>query len=514
DGELEFVGRADHQVKVRGFRIEPGEIEQVLTDHPDIDRAAVVAREDQPGTTRLVAYVVAQGALRAEDVRQFARDRLPEYMVPSAVVLLGELPLTANGKLDRAALPAPESGATGAGREARTPQEQIVCDLMAQVLGLPRVGVDDDFFELGGHSLLATRLIARIRAAFSVEIGLRTLFEGRTAGAVAARLDTAGPARLALAKQRLPETVPLSFAQRRLWFLHKMEGPSATYNIPLILRLTGELHLDALRAALGDVVARHESLRTVFPEADGTPFQHVLDEVAVEVAVTDCTEAGLPEALASAARHAFDLAGEPPLHVELFGLAPDRYVLILVLHHIAGDGWSLGPLASDLTHAYTARVQGQAPDWAPLPVQYADYTLWQNELLGDQNDPDSLFATQITYWTRQLADLPDHLDLPTDRPRPTITTYRGDYLTVDIDPTLHQHLTDLARTTGASLFMVLQAGLAALLTRLGAGHDIPLGSPIAGRTDHNLDHLIGFFVNTLVLRTHTHDNPTFTQLIN
>ncbi|MYX94060.1 non-ribosomal peptide synthetase, partial [Streptomyces sp. SID486] len=514
DGELEFVGRADHQVKIRGFRIEPGEIEQVLTDHPDIAQAAVVAREDQPGTTRLVAYVVAQGALRAEDVRQFARDRLPEYMVPSAVVLLGELPLTANGKLDRAALPAPESGATGAGREARTPQEQIVCDLMAQVLGLPRVGVDDDFFELGGHSLLATRLIARIRAAFSVEIGLRTLFEGRTAGAVAARLDTAGPARLALAKQRLPETVPLSFAQRRLWFLHKMEGPSATYNIPLILRLTGELHLDALRAALGDVVARHESLRTVFPEADGTPFQHVLDEVAVELPVTDCTEAGLPEALASAARHAFDLAGEPPLHVELFGLAPDRYVLILVLHHIAGDGWSLGPLATDLTHAYTARVQGQAPDWAPLPVQYADYTLWQNELLGDQNDPDSLFATQITYWTRQLADLPDHLDLPTDRPRPTITTYRGDYLTVDIDPTLHQHLTDLARTTGASLFMVLQAGLAALLTRLGAGHDIPLGSPIAGRTDHNLDHLIGFFVNTLVLRTHTHDNPTFTQLIN
>ncbi|MEG8281371.1 non-ribosomal peptide synthetase, partial [Streptomyces sp. AHA2] len=266
DGELEFVGRADHQVKIRGFRIEPGEIENVLTEHPHIAQAAVVPREDQPGRTRLVAYVVARETLRPEEAREFARERLPEHMVPSAVALLDSLPLTANGKLDRAALPAPDFAPTGSGREARTPQEQIVCDLFAQVLGLPRVGVDDDFFELGGHSLLATRLIARIRAAFSVEIGLRTLFEARTAGAVAARLDTAGPARLALTKQQLLDAVPLSFAQRRLWFLHKMEGPSATYNIPLTLRLSGELDRDALRAALGDVVARHESLRTVFPE--------------------------------------------------------------------------------------------------------------------------------------------------------------------------------------------------------------------------------------------------------
>ncbi|MFD4028949.1 amino acid adenylation domain-containing protein, partial [Streptomyces sp. NPDC058576] len=267
DGELEFVGRADHQVKIRGFRIEPGEIEKVLTEHAHITQAAVVAREDQPGRTLLVAYVVARETLRPEEARELVRERLPEHMVPSAVVLLDSLPLTANGKLDRAALPAPDFAPTGSGREARTPQEQIVCDLFAQVLGVPRVGVDDDFFERGGHSLLATRLIARIRAAFSVEIGLRTLFEARTAGAVAARLDTAGPARLALTKQQLPDPVPLSFAQRRLWFLHKMEGPSATYNIPLALRLSGELDCDALRAALGDVVARHESLRTVFPEA-------------------------------------------------------------------------------------------------------------------------------------------------------------------------------------------------------------------------------------------------------
>ncbi|WP_229831227.1 phosphopantetheine-binding protein, partial [Streptomyces mutabilis] len=257
--------RADHQVKVRGFRIEPGEIENVLTEHPHITQAAVVAREDQPGRIRLVAYVVARETLRPEEAKEFVRERLPEHMVPSAVALLNGLPLTANGKLDRAALPAPDFAQAGSGREARTPQEQIVCDLFAQVLGLPRVGVDDDFFELGGHSLLATRLVARIRATFSVEIGLRTLFEARTAGAVAARLDTAGPARLALTKQQILDAVPLSFAQRRLWFLHKMEGPSATYNIPLTLRLTGTLDREALRAALGDVVARHESLRTVFP---------------------------------------------------------------------------------------------------------------------------------------------------------------------------------------------------------------------------------------------------------
>ncbi|WP_346012436.1 condensation domain-containing protein, partial [Streptomyces sp. SID3343] len=224
-----------------------------------------------------------------------------------------------------------------------------MCDLFAQVLGLPRVGVDDDFFELGGHSLLATRLIARIRAVFSVEIGLRTLFEARTVAAVAARLDTAGPARLALTKQQLPDVVPLSFAQRRLWFLHKMEGPSATYNIPLVLRLTGELDHDALQAALGDVVARHDSLRTVFPAVDGTPHQHVLDTADVELSATDTSETELPDALSSAARHPFDLATEPPLRAGLFRLAPDRNVLVLVLHHIAGDGWSLGPLASDLT---------------------------------------------------------------------------------------------------------------------------------------------------------------------
>ncbi|MFE9776517.1 amino acid adenylation domain-containing protein, partial [Streptomyces sp. NPDC005931] len=355
-------------------------------------------------------------------LREHTRHHLPDYMVPSAVVPLDRLPLTANGKLDRAALPAPDFTSAASGRGARTPQEQIVCDLFAQVLGLARVGVDDDFFDLGGHSLLATRLIAQVRAAFGVELELRALFEGPTPAAVAALLDTAAPGRLALTVRQRPEVMPLSFAQRRLWFIHKMEGPSATYNIPLALRLTGELDRDALRAALGDVVARHESLRTVFPEAEGVPCQQVLapEAAAPHLAVTPTTEADLPAALASAARHAFDLATEPPLRADLFELSAQEYVLLLVVHHIAGDGWSLGPLAADLTRAYTARSEGRVPDWPALPVQYADYTLWQNELLGDQEDPDSLFATQIAYWTDALAGLPDQLSLPTDRPRPAV----------------------------------------------------------------------------------------------
>ncbi|WP_274543380.1 non-ribosomal peptide synthetase [Streptomyces sp. DH-12] len=513
DGALEFVGRADQQVKIRGFRIEPGEIENVLTDHPDVAEAAVVVRGEQSGDARLIAYVVARGALCGAEARKFARDRLPDHMVPAAVVVLDRMPLTANGKLDKAALPEPDFTVPRPGREARTPREQIVCDLFAQVLGLPRVGVDDGFFDLGGHSLLATRLIARLRSAFGVELELRALFEGPTPAAVAALLDTAGPARPPLTARESPSVLPLSSAQRRLWFLHKMEGPSATYNIPLVVRLGGELDREALRAALGDVVARHESLRTVFPEADGTPFQRVLDRVSVELPVTGVTETELPDALKSAARYPFDLAAEIPLRAELFRVSEQRYALLLVLHHIAGDGWSLGPLAADLTRAYTARVEGRAPEWSALPVQYADYTLWQNELLGDQEDPDSLFASQIAYWTEALAGLPDQLTLPADRPRPAVMTYRGDYVTVDIGADLHRRLADLARVSGASLFMVLQAGLAGLLTRLGAGEDVPVGSPVAGRTDQALDELIGFFVNTLVLRTDTSGDPSFAELI-
>ncbi|MGW4569528.1 condensation domain-containing protein, partial [Streptomyces sp. NPDC004561] len=322
-------------------------------------------------------------------------------------------------------------------------------------------------------------------------------------------------ARPALTAAERPERVPLSFAQRRLWFLHRMEGSSATYNIPLALRLSGDLDEQALRGALADVVARHQSLRTVFSESDGVPFQRVLDpdEARPRVPLTAIGHERLPERLAQAARHPFDLASEPPLRAELFELARDEHVLLIVIHHIAGDGWSTGPLSRDLATAYTARCQGGKPEWAPLPVSYADYTLWQRDLLGDPRDENSVFARQLSYWTGQLAGLPERITLPTDRPRPQVASYRGGLLLVEVDPALHAGLAALARRSGASMFMVLQAALAALLGRLGAGTDIAVGSPIAGRTDEALDDLVGFFVNTLVLRTDLSGDPSFTELV-
>ncbi|MBV9728782.1 MAG: AMP-binding protein, partial [Pseudonocardiales bacterium] len=520
DAQLEFVGRVDDQVKVRGFRIEPGEIETVLRQHPQVSQAVVVARHDQPdqpGDTQLVAYVVAAQSqeCRPEALREWVRERMPEYMVPAVVMVLESLPLTPNGKLDRNALPAPQFSSAGIGRAPRTPQEQLLCELFADVLGLPAVGVEDNFFDLGGHSLLATRLIARIRATLGAELELRALFDSPTVVGVAGVLDQSGRARLALVGQVRPDRVPLSFAQRRLWFLHQLQGPSATYNIPLALRLSGQLDRAALQAALADVVARHDSLRTIFPEHDGVAYQHILDPESASPTLgsTATTPAQLSEALTTAARYPFDLAGELPVRAELFELSAREQVLLILVHHIAADGWSLGPLIRDLATAYAARCHGENPGWGPLPVQYADYTLWQHQLLGDQADPDSLFATQLTYWTHTLAGLPEQLQLPTDRPRPPVASYRGDYLPVTIDARLHQRLRELAHRNGASLFMVLHAGLAALLSKLGAGDDIPIGSPIAGRTDQTLDELIGFFVNTLVLRTTTSGNPTFMDLI-
>ncbi len=516
-GELEFAGRVDHQVKVRGFRIEPGEIEAELAAHPGVAQVAVLARADRPGETRLVAYAVpsADTVLSPAELAAFLRDRLPDYMVPSVFVVLEVLPLTPNGKLDRAALPAPEPVAAAAGRAPRTPQEQILCELFAEVLGAPKVGVEDDFFELGGHSLLATRLVSRVRATLGVELELRSLFRTPTPAGLAAGLHAAGTARQALVPRPRREVMPLSFAQRRLWFLQQLGAPSATYHMPLALRLSGDLDRGALRAALADVVARHETLRTVFPQTAGIPRQRVLDaaEAAVPLAVRTAGEAEVPALLREAAVRSFDLTSELPLRAELFAVAPDEHVLLVVMHHIAGDGWSMGPLARDLATAYATRRDGGAPQWPPLPVAYGDYTLWQHEILGDEHDEDSLFARQVAYWTEALAGLPERLPLPADRPRPAVMSYRGDLLDVRIDAELHSSLSELARRSGASLFMVLQAGLAALFTRLGAGTDIPIGSPIAGRTDEALDDLVGFFVNTLVLRTDTSGDPGFAELL-
>nr|WP_285478570.1 non-ribosomal peptide synthetase [Amycolatopsis sp. NBRC 101858] len=504
DGALEFLGRADQQIKIRGFRVEPGEVEAALTT--SVARAAVIARDD-----RLIAYVAPSGdpvALRAS-----LAVRLPEYLVPSAIVVLPELPLNANGKLDRAALPDPEIRTSG--RVARTPAEQALCDLFADVLGVPQVGPDDGFFTLGGHSLLATRLVSRIRALLGVEVPIRAVFDAPTPARLASLLDPGRQSRPALAPVERPEVLPLSFAQQRLWFLDRLDGLSATYNIPWAWELTGPVDTDALRAALGDVVARHEILRTILVEDHGTPSQVVLapgDDRARPVLVTE-TAADLGESVTAAASYCFTLDAEIPVRATLVSAGPERHVFVLLVHHIAGDGWSLPPLKRDLDTAYAARLRGERPQWTPLPVQYADYTLWQREMFGRADDPASLLGRQAAFWRDTLAGIPDELALPADRPRPARSTNRGAAVPFTVPAGVHRGLRELAHGSDTSTFMVLQAALAALLTRLGAGTDIPLGTPVAGRTDHALEDLAGFFVNTLVLRTDTGGDPTFRELL-
>ncbi|MEV6962279.1 amino acid adenylation domain-containing protein [Streptomyces sp. NPDC051207] len=517
DGLLEFVGRRDNQVKLRGFRIELGEIEAVLAGHHAVGQIAVVVREDRPGVRHLVGYAVPAAGARLDtgELRAWAAERLPEYMVPRPVVTLDALPLTTNGKLDVKALPAPEHTAEET-REPRTPHEELLTGLFAEVLGLDAVSVHDNFFELGGHSLLATRLVSRVRAVLGAELPIRRVFEEPTVAALAARLtDSPVAARPALRAADRPERVPLSFAQRRLWFLNRMEGPSATYNIPFAVRLSGALDVAALTAAFNDVVGRHEALRTVFPDTDGEPWQQVVpaERAVVTVEVSDVARAGLSAALHAAGTAGFDLAADLPVRAWLFRVAADEHVLCVVVHHIAGDGWSQAPLVRDLSEAYRARLAGTAPDWRPLPVQYADYTLWQRELLGDEHAEDSAAAAQLAYWREQLDGAPQELELPTDRPRPAVAGHQGGAVPVHVDTALHEALRALAAKTDTTPFMMFQAALAALLSRLGAGHDIPIGTPVAGRTDAAADDLIGFFVNTLVLRTDVSGDPTFTELL-
>ncbi|MEU5302884.1 amino acid adenylation domain-containing protein [Streptomyces noursei] len=517
DGRLVYLSRADDQVKLRGHRIEPGEIETALTALPTVTAACVVVREDAPGDRRLVAYAVAaDGATTTPDAlaEQLGRT-LPGYLVPSVFVVLDALPLTPNGKLDRRALPAPRRTADTGGRGPRTVQEELLADLFADVLGTGRVPVDESFFSLGGHSLLATRLVSRIRTALGVELEVRTLFEHPTVARLAAALDGAGTARDAIVPAQRPARLPLSFAQQRLWFLGRLDGPGATYNIPLVLRLDGPLDVGALGAALGDVIERHETLRTVFPQHDGAPEQVVLGPAQAQLALTvdDVEESDLPDRISAAVTEPIDVEAQAPLRVSLLRLGAESHVVVLTLHHIAADGWSLAPLARDLGAAYRARTAGRAPDWSPLPVQYADYTLWQRRRLGEESDAESLSARQLAFWRRALADAPEALVLPWDRPRPALLKHEGDALTFVIDQDTHRGLVELARSSGCTLFMVVQAAVSMLLSRHGAGDDIPLGTAVAGRSDEALDDLVGFFVNTLVLRTDLSGDPTFRELL-
>ncbi|WP_374211152.1 amino acid adenylation domain-containing protein [Nocardia sp. CDC159] len=513
-GELEYRGRTDFQVKVRGFRIELGEIEAALLALPEIAQAAVVARADERIGDRLVAYLVGSEVDVAQ-VKSALSAALPSYMVPAAFVVLEALPLTVNGKLDRKALPEPEFERTEF-RAPSTPIEEVVASVYADVLGVDRVGADDDFFALGGNSLLATQVAARIGAALEIRVSVRSLFEAPTVAALAAAVErSADRARPPLVAIERPDRIPLSFAQQRMWFLNQFDPAAAVYNIPVAIRLSGALDVDALRQAVADLVARHEILRTTYPLTGDGPIQviHPAREVAVDLEPREVTAAALAAEVTEIVSAGFDVTAEIPFRTALLRLDPAEHILVFVAHHIATDGWSLGPLTRDLVLAYSGRAAGEPPAWAPLPVQYADYALWQQRALGSEDDPESALAEQISYWRAELAALPEQLDLPADRPRPAVASHRGATVSFEIDAELHRALKELARQHNSTLFMVVHAALAVLLARLSGTRDIAIGTPIAGRGEAALDDLVGMFVNTLVLRTEVDPGAAVADLL-
>ena len=516
DRQLQYLGRADEQVKIRGYRIEPGEVQATLAGLDGVQQAVVIAREDRPGDKRLVGYVT--GTAEPAKLRAALAERLPPYMVPAAVVALDALPLTVNGKLDKRALPAPEYQDTGQYRAPATLTEEILAGIYAQVLGVERVGVDDSFFDLGGDSLSAMRLIAAVNTALEAGLSVRAVFEAPTVAQLAPRIGGDEGRLQPLVAGERPAVVPLSFAQNRLWFIDQFQGPSPIYNLPVALRLRGHLDAGALGAALADVVRRQQSLRTLFPTVEGIPQQLVVppDQADFGWQVVDATqwpEDRLAEAIDTVVRHPFDLATEIPMRARLFRVADDEYVYVSVMHHIVADGWSIAPLVNDLGVAYVSRCAGQAPDWADLAVQYVDYTLWQRAQLGDLGDSHSRIAAQLGYWEDALAGMPEHLQLPTDRPYPPVADYRGATVAVDWPAELQQRVARAAREHNATSFMVVQAALAVLLAKLSASSDVAVGFPIAGRGDAALDELVGFFVNTLVLRVDLAGDPDVAELL-
>ncbi len=522
DGNLEFLGRIDEQVKVRGFRIELGEIETVLASHPAVREVAVIAREDTPGQKRLAAYVVPTAAsVSNAELAAFLRKKLPDYMVPPAFVTMSALPLTPNGKVDRKALPAPDDSGTRHSFVApRTPLEDVLANIWAEVLHRDRVGVHDDFFELGGHSLLATQVVSRVRQALGTELPLRMLFEAPTLAGLAEGIEVLLHRRDGWQVPEIrpaahEQALPLSFAQQRLWFLDQLEPNSPFYNISLGMRLKGPLEVEALRWTLSEVVRRHEVLRTTYQVIDSAPVQVIPPAQAVPLPLVDLSaladDAVENEAQRLAheeAQKPFNLAADLMLRARLVRLRPHDHALVLVVHHIAGDGWSWGVLSREIADLYQARVQGSASPLSEPQIQYADYALWQRQWLQGE-----VLNKQLAYWKKQLAGAPATLDLPTDRPRPAVETFRGAFVRGQIPQALVKDLTALGRKEGVTLFMTLLAAFQTLLSRYTGKDDIVVGSPIANRISGELENVIGFFVNSLALRTDLSGNPSFRDLL-
>jgi amino acid adenylation domain-containing protein len=529
DGHIEYLGRIDNQVKIRGFRIELGEIEAMLGQHPLVKENAVIVHETKSplGETlgvskRLVAFLVAhQGqAVDSEQCRQFLRERLPDYMVPSVWVTLETLPLTANGKIDRKTL---EKFTIHNSQftihnysPPRTPEEELLAGIWAEVLGIPQIGIHDNFFESGGHSLLATQVMSRIRDSFDIELPLRELFEAPTVAGLSTRLNTAR--RDSVLPPITPinrlESLPLSFAQQRLWFLNQLEGPSATYNIAAALRLDGPLHQTALAQSLQTLVERHENLRAVFPTINGKPIvqlsvnNYQLSVISLPDLPQSALDIEVLRLINEDAQQAFDLENGPLFRATLLQLGMDSHALLLNMHHIISDGWSLGVLVREWGMLYEAFSQNQASPLPPLPIQYVDFAHWQRQWLTGE-----VLEQQLAYWKQQLADVPTLLELPTDYPRPPVQRFQGASLPIAIPLELTAQLKQLSQQTGTTLFMLLWSAFATLLSRYSGQTDIAIGSPIANRTLSQTEFLIGFFVNTLVLRLDLSDNPPFENVL-
>lgn len=524
DESLEFLGRIDHQVKVRGYRIELGEIESVLAGHPSVREAVVIVRDDAAGGQRLVAYLVTSGdsAPSVADLRAYLQTKLPGYMVPSAFVTLSELPLTPNGKLDRKRLPAPDvlvREVTPEFTEPCNPAEELVASVWRDVLGVDRVGTNENFFELGGHSLLATQVVSRLRQIFDVEIELRQLFQRPTVAGLVQHIEAV---RRAGQNTSFKPIVPLprdaelqlSFAQQRLWFLDKLVAGSPVYNMPSALRLKGKLNLRALEKALTEIVRRHEALRTTFPEVDGEPVQVFASPAPISLPVTDLSALHPAEREHEARRFAeaeaelpFDLAKGPLVRASVLRLGEEDHVLLLTMHHIVSDGWSMGVLLRELTTLYEAFVADLESPLPELPVQYADFGVWQREWLSGE-----VLEAELQFWKKQLAGVAA-LELPTDKPRPLLQSFDGAYERLTLSRDLTEAVKAFSVHESATLFMTLLAAFKVLLRSYTGQHDIAVGTPVANRNREPIEGLIGFFVNTLVLRTELSDEMTFKQLL-
>ncbi|RKG56777.1 amino acid adenylation domain-containing protein [Corallococcus sp. AB011P] len=517
DGQLEFLGRLDGQVKLRGFRVELGEVEAALRVLPDVRDVVVVVREDTPGHKRLVAYVVQpEASLSPEALRQALARRLPEHMVPSALVRMDALPLGPSGKVNRNGLPAPrEEAADDTGFLApMTAVEKVIADIWASLLVVPRVGLEDHFFELGGHSLLATQVVSRLREAFQVDLSLRVLFEAPTVAQLAARLEEQlhGANRKAvppLVPQLRGELVPQSFSQQRLWFVSQLDTSAHAYNLPLVTRLRGRMDTHALEDALNALIRRHEVLRTTFDEVDGQPVQRIgpawklaLKQVDVEPRIP------LQRQVEAEAHVPFDLRRGPLVRATLLRIADEDQILILNFHHSVFDGWSIALLQRELDALYLARSQGTEAALPPISIQYSDYALWQRAWL--QGD---VLEEQVAWWREQMAGAPPVLDLPTDKPRPPVQTFRGAYIEVPLPPALTSALVSMGQREGTTLFMTLLAGFQALLARYSGQDDVVVGSPISGRNRREVEGLLGLFVNTLALRADVTGSRSFRHLL-